>query len=317
MLGELNFSIQTKLFIYTFVPTIETHMSKTRKHTNRRLRSSYFTTIVSMSMVLFMLGLLGLLILNSKKINDHVKGNIGFSIIMQNEVPLVRVMELKKALDAAPYVKYTEYISPEQAAEDLQKDLGENFIDFLGFNPLLPSIDLRLNANYANMDSLKVIEQQVLENKDVKEVYYQASLVEMINHNAKRIGFFILLFSGLLLIVSVTLIHNTIRLAVHSKRFLIRSMQLVGATRAFIRAPFVRIGMLHGLIAALFASLGLGVLIYFLIQEIPELLSLQDFKLFLLLFAGILIISMIITWWSNRKAVNTYLKAHTDDLYIH
>lgn len=292
-------------------------MSKPKKHTNRRLRSSYFTTIVSMSMVLFMLGLLGLLILNSKKINDHVKSNIGFSIIMQNEVPLVRVMELKKALDAAPYVKYTEYISPQQAAEDLQKELGENFVDFLGFNPLLPSIDLYLNADYANVDSLKVIEQQVLKNKDVKEVYYQASLVEMINHNAKRIGFFILLFSALLLIVSVTLIHNTIRLAVHSKRFLIRSMQLVGATRSFIRAPFVRTGILHGLIAALFASLGLGVLIYFLIQEVPELLSIQDFNLFLLLFAIILIISMIITWWSNRSAVNTYLKAHTDDLYIH
>ncbi len=149
-------------------------MSKPKKHTNRRLRSSYFTTIVSMSMVLFMLGLLGLLILNSKKINDHVKSNIGFSIIMQNEVPLVRVMELKKALDAAPYVKYTEYISPQQAAEDLQKELGENFVDFLGFNPLLPSIDLYLNADYANVDSLKVIEQQVLKNKDVKEVYYQA-----------------------------------------------------------------------------------------------------------------------------------------------
>lgn len=292
-------------------------MGKQHKHNSRRLRSSYFTTIVSISMVLFMLGLLGLLILNSQKISQHVKENIGFSIIMQNELPLTRIMALKKDLDAAPFVKYTEYISPEQAAEALQADLGEDFLDFLGFNPLLPSIDLRLSAKYANIDSLQQIENTLLQNTDIKEVYYQKSLVEMINHNLRRIGIIILLFSGFLLIVSITLIHNTIRLAVHAKRFIIRSMQLVGATRSFIRGPFVRLGMLHGLIAALFASVALGGVVYALIQEVPELLSLQDFKLFAILFISLLGISLLITWWSNRLAVNTYLKASTDDLYKH
>jgi len=262
-----------------------------------------------------MLGLLGLLLLNSKKIGDHVKENIGFSIIMNEGVKEARIMELKKTLDASDFVKYTEYITSEEAAEELQNDLGEDFIGFLGYNPLLPSIDLRLNAQYANVDSLKVIETHLLENPDIKEVYYQESLVEMINENVRRISIFILIFSVLLLIIAVALINNTIRLSVYSKRFLIRTMQLVGATKSFIRTPFILTGILHGLISALIASAALIGIIYFLLQQIPELVSINDFSLFAILFAFIVLAGILITWISNRSAVNKYLKAKADELY--
>ena len=290
-------------------------MKAQKKVSKRKLQSSYMTTIVSITLVLFMLGLMGLLILNSKKLSDYVHENIGFSIIMNAGVKEARIMELKKTLDASEFVKYTEYITPEEAAEELQAELGEDFIDFLGYNPLLPSIDLRLNASYANVDSLKIIENKLLKNTDIKEVYYQESLVEMINDNVRRISFFILIFSSLLLIISITLINNAIRLSVYSKRFIIRTMQLVGATRSFIRTPFILTGILHGLIAALIASLALLGIIYLLLQELPELISLKDFKLFVMLFAFVFLSGVLITWLSNRSAVNKYLKAKPEDLY--
>lgn len=290
-------------------------MKPQKKVSKRKLQSSYLTTIVSITLVLFMLGLLGLILLNSKKLGDHVRENIGFSIIMNPGVKEARIMELKKTLDASDFVKYTEYITPEEAAEELQQELGEDFIGFLGFNPLLPSIDLRLNAQYANIDSLKVIEAHLLENTDIKEVYYQESLVEMINKNVRRISFFILIFSFLLLIIAMALINNTIRLSVYSKRFLIRSMQLVGATKSFIRTPFLLTGILHGLLAALLASSALVGILYFLLQQIPELVTINDFKSLAVLFAFVVLTGVLITWLSNLSAVNKYLKAKPDELY--
>ncbi len=290
-------------------------MKPQNKVSKRKLQSSYLTTIVSITLVLFMLGMLGLILLSSKKLGDHVKENIGFSIIMNTEVKEARIMELKKSLDASDYVKYTEYITPEEAAAELQIELGEDFIGFLGYNPLLPSIDLRLNADYANVDSLKVIEGQLLQNSDIKEVYYQESLVEMINSNVRKIGFFILVFSLLLLVIAIALINNTIRLSIYSKRFLIRSMQLVGATKPFIRTPFVLTGILHGLLAAFFASSALIGILYFLLQQIPDLVTISDFKLFAMLFGFVILTGVIITYLSNLSAVNKYLKAKPDELY--
>lgn len=290
-------------------------MKPQNKVSKRKLQSSYLTTIVSITLVLFMLGMLGLILLSSKKLGDHVKENIGFSIIMNSEVKEARIMELKKNLDASDFVKYTEYITPEEAAKELQTELGEDFIGFLGYNPLLPSIDLRLNADYANVDSLKVIEAQLLQNSDIKEVYYQESLVEMINANVRKISLFILVFSLLLLVIAIALINNTIRLSIYSKRFLIRSMQLVGATKSFIRTPFILTGILHGLLAALFASSALVGILYFLLQQIPDLVTISDFKLFAVLFGFVISTGVIITWLSNLSAVNKYLKAKPDELY--
>jgi cell division transport system permease protein len=261
------------------------------------------------------MGLLGLLILNSKKLSDHVKENIGFSVVMNPGVKEARILELKKNLDAADFVRYAEYVTPEEAADELQKDLGEDFIGFLGFNPLLPSIDLRMSADYANVDSLQVIEKKLLSNPDIKEVYYQKSLVNLVNQNIRRMGIVLFVFSFLLLLISMALISNTIRLAVYSKRFIIRTMQLVGATRGFIRKPFLITGIMHGLLSALIASAMLAVIIYFSMKQIPELLTLQDYNLLLILFGFVIFLGVFITWISNLSAVNKYLKVNPDKLY--
>lgn len=290
-------------------------VKKSDKASKRKLQSSYFTTIVSISLVLFLMGLLGLLILNSKKLSDHVKENIGFSVVMNPGVKEARILELKKNLDAADFVRYAEYVTPEEAADELQKDLGEDFIGFLGFNPLLPSIDLRMSADYANVDSLQVIEKKLLSNPDIKEVYYQKSLVNLVNQNIRRMGIVLFVFSFLLLLISMALISNTIRLAVYSKRFIIRTMQLVGATRGFIRKPFLITGIMHGLLSALIASAMLAVIIYFSMKQIPELLTLQDYNLLLILFGFVIFLGVFITWISNLSAVNKYLKVNPDKLY--
>lgn len=291
-------------------------MSKAEdKYSKRRLKSSYITTVVSITLVLFMLGMLGLIILHAKKLSDYVKENIGFSIIMKENVKEAGIIQLQKTLDASNYVKSTEYITKEKAAEELTKDLGEDFIDFLGYNPLLPSIDLRLKAEYANIDSLDIIEKDLLANKNVKEVFYQKSLVHLINKNLKKISIIILGFSILLLIIAIALINNTIRLSVYSKRFLIKSMQLVGATQAFIRRPFILKGILHGIMGAFIAILLLVGILYFSQQEIPELVNLQDADLFISIFGFVILLGIIISWISTFFAVKKYLNLKADSLY--
>ena len=208
------------------------------KSSQKRLQASTVTTIISISLVLFMLGLLGLIILHAGKLSDYVRENIGFSVIIKEEIKEPAILEFQKKLDTESFVKSTDYITREQAAEDLTKELGEDFVDFLGYNPLLPSIDIRLNAEYANNDSLKILESKLLANNVVKEVFYHKSLVDMVNRNIKRISLVILSFSLVLLLISIALINNTIRLSVYSKRFIIKAMQLVGATRSFIRKPW-------------------------------------------------------------------------------
>lgn len=285
------------------------------KYYKRRYRASYFTSIVSITLVLFMMGLLGLIVLHAKKLSNHVKENIGFSIIMKDGIKEAGIIELKKKLDASLFVKTTEYITREKAAEIMQEDLGENFIDFLGYNPLLPSIDLRLRADYANIDSLNKIETELLLDPNVKEVWYQKSLVYQINRNVRRISFVILGFSVLLLIIAIALINNTIRLAVYSKRFLIRSMQLVGATQHFIRKPFIRQGLMQGVYSALIAIIILSGILYLVQNELPELVSLQDYDLILTLFGFVLVLGLIISWISTYFAVRKYLVMSTDNLY--
>ena len=189
------------------------------KYNRKRLNSSYITTIVSITLVLFMLGLLGLIVLHAKKLSDYVKENIGFSIIMKENVKEAGIIKLQKILDATEYVKSTEYITKEEAAKEFEEELGEEFTSFLGYNPLLPTIEVRFKAEYANNDSLTIIKEKILENSNVKEVFYQESLVDVVNKNVRKIGFIILGFSTLLLIIAIALINNTIRLSVYSKRF--------------------------------------------------------------------------------------------------
>ncbi len=291
-------------------------MSKDQdKYTRRRLQSSYLSTIISVSLVLFMLGLLGLIVLHAKKLSDYVKENIGVSIILKEETQITDVTQLKKSLESARYVKTSEYITKEKAAKKLQDDLGEDFISFLGYNPLLSSIEVRLKAEYANNDSIAWIEKDLLKNTKIKEVFYQKSLVEMVNENIKKISLVILGFSGLLMLIAIALINNTIRLSIYSKRFIIKSMQLVGATKGFIRKPFLFAGIIQGIFAALIAICLLWGVLYFAQKEIPELFELQDTEMFLSLFGIVAALGILISLISTFFAVRKYLKINTSDLY--
>ena len=285
------------------------------KYSKRKLAGSSITTIVSLSLVLFMLGLLGIIILNTRKLSENIKENIGFQIILNDNAKDVDVAHLTKTLDASQYVKSTELISKEEAARRLQKDLGEDFLNFLGYNPLLSSIDVHLKAEYANTDSINWIEKEMLQSKLVKEVVYQKSLVTMINENVNKISLIILIFSGLLMIIALALINNTIRLSIYSKRFIIKTMQLVGATQGFIRRPFVLKGIKHGIYGAMFAIAMLIGVLYFSQKQLPELADLQDEKMLLSLFGLVIVLGIIISWISTSLAVRKYLRLKSDDLY--
>jgi len=289
-----------------------------QKFEKRRLRSSYVSTVVSISLVLFMLGSLGFIVLNAKKIADYAKERILLSVVLKDNLKDADVEQFKKSLDVAPYVKAAEYVSKQQAAERLQKDLeGEDFIGVLDYNPLPNAIELNLHADYANPEGIAKIKKELLKNDMVKEVLYQKSLVASMNENLETISIVLIVFCGLLFIISIALINNTIRLALHSKRFLIKTMQLVGATGKFIRRPFVQMGILNGIYASMIAS-GLLTGVFYLTQkEIPELLDIeiQNALLFGSLFVMIFFIGIIISWASTHLAIQKYLKLHSDDLY--
>ncbi len=289
--------------------------NKEEKIIGRRLKASYFTTVASITLVLFVMGLLGLTILFTRQLSDHVKENIGFTIFLHHNVGLSEINNLQHALEAMDAVKATEYISKEQAAEALMNELGEDFVEFLGYNPLSSSIITRLNASYANPDSLAVFEEWVQRNSIVAEVDYQKDLVHLVNENIHRIGLGMLIFSALLLMIASALINNTIRLGVFSKRFLIKSMQLVGATQSFIRKPFVKRGLLQGLIAAMFSNILLLVTLYIMQKNVPELLLFEELKLLLALFLVVIALGLIISWISTYFAVRKYLNIKTDSLY--
>jgi cell division transport system permease protein len=273
------------------------------------------STIVSISLVLFMLGLLGMIVLHVQKLSDYVKENIEVTVFLKENLSDAEILQLQKNLDATSSVKSTEYISKEKAAKKLSEDLGEDFVSFLGFNPLLPSLDVRLKAEFANPDSLKRFDRDLSQNRIVKEVYYQKSLVNLVNENLRSISLVILVFSGLLAIIAVALINNTIRLALYSKRFLIKSMQLVGATQSFIRQPFVSTGILHGFYGSIIAIVLLSIVYGMAARQIPELFSLQDLQMMVTLFAGVIVTGLLISWVSTTFAVRKYLRLKMDDLY--
>ncbi len=281
----------------------------------RRLFSSYFTSTVSITLLLILLGTIGLLLLNTQRLSEYVRENIIFKVILKDNVREVDIFQIQKALDAKPYVKQTEYIPKEKAAVELQEALGEDFIEHIGHNPLLPSIEVKFFASYANNDSIAKIETDLREFDDIKEVYYQKNLIHTVNENVRKITFFILVFSGLLLLIAITLINNTIRLSVHSKRFLIRTMQLVGATAGYIRRPFLYRSMIQGFVGALFAISALIGGVYYLQNQLSGIIRLNDLKLLGVLFGIVTLLGIGINWISTYAAVTKYIRIKTDKLY--
>jgi cell division transport system permease protein len=289
---------------------------KERKISGSRLRSSYFTTIISVALVLFCLGIVGFLILNAQKVSEYVKENIGFAVYIKNEAKEVDIIRLQKLLDAKKYVKSTRYVSKEEAAEELKKELGEDFVEWMGYNPLPPSIDVYLFAEYAHTDSVPWIHQDLMHYQVVEEVDYQEDMLVLINDNVEKISFIIIGFSFLLFLIALTLIHNTIRLSVYSKRFIISTMQLVGATNGFIRRPFLRKAVIIGLLAAIIAISLLTGFIYLADQQVKGVLQFQDYTLLAILYAAVALTGVVLNYLSTFFAVNKYLKMKIDDLYF-
>lgn len=288
---------------------------KEARISSMQLRSSYVTTIISISLVLFVIGLIGLLLLNAHKISRHVKENIGITVFINDDVKEVDMIKLQKSLDASVFVRSTQYVSKSQAAEELTNELGEDFVKFLGYNPLLPSIEVKLQANYANADSIAKIEKKLISYSQVKEVSYQKSLIEAVNQNIKKISIVLLVFCGLLFIISLSLVNNTIRLSVYARRFLIKTMELVGATRSFVRTPFILKSLGHALYSIVIAFILLGGVIYMIDKHIPELSLLYEIDTIAILYASIMVIGLLIVWISNLFAVNRYLRMKGNELY--
>ena len=282
----------------------------------QKLKTSSVTVVISLALVLFMLGLLGLVVINAKKLSNHIKENVGFQVVLKDTTTQAELDILKQEISSSAFTKEVAYISKDEAAKKLQQDLGEDFITFLGYNPLLSSLDVKLNSDYANIDSLAGFEKQIMQKHFVKEVIYHKDMIKQVNDNAKVISFYILIFSGLLLVVAIALINNTIRLSIYAKRFLIRTMYLVGATQGFIRMPFILKGVRQGVIAGLLAGFLLAGFLVLSTNYIPDLLQLQDPNLLAVLFGGIVALGILISGLSAALSVSRYLRLKTDDLYF-
>lgn len=280
-----------------------------------RLTGSYLTVVISVSLVLFLLGLLGLLVVNARQLSDYFKESLSFYIILDENSREADISMLQKDLDAKPYVKSTKYVSKEEAAAKMKQDLGEDFINFLGDNPLPPSIDVFLYAGYTNTDSVSRIEKYVTNYPFVKEVYYQESLLILINENIRKISVFLLIISAFMCIIAITIINNTIRLSIYSKRFIIRTMQLVGATKSFIRKPFLMQSVLQGLMSALIAMSLIAGLLYLVEKEFFSVFAFETPEVLLTVGASIILAGILINVVSTFFSVNRYLDIPEDKLY--
>jgi cell division transport system permease protein len=296
--------------------TLACYMTQVQeKHTQRKLRTSSASTVISISLVLFMLGILGLVLINAQRLSNYVKENIGFTVMLKEDVKEIDVLQFQKTLDASDWVKASQYVSKEEAATTLQQDLGEDFLQFLGFNPLSSSLDLHLHAAHTSTEQLTALEQELKQHHLVKDVVFQKDLVEAINQNVKKMSLLLLGFCALLFVIAIALINNTIRLSVYSKRFLIRTMKLVGATNGFIRKPFMYSGITQGIFGALIGILLLMTALLGIQQEMPELLVLQDLPTVGVILGAMLAFGILMSLLATNIAVGKYLRMNEDDLY--
>ena len=285
------------------------------KYQKRRLISSYFSVALSIALVLFLLGVLGLLVLNAKKVADHFKEQVTVTIYLKDSAKDVEIKQLEKSLAMADYVKSTDFVSKAQAAEAMKAESGEDFMDFLGFNPLKNSIDVNLKADFVTSEKLETISQEALSKNFVEEVNYDNDLVKLMNNNVKKISFWILFISAVFTLIAVLLINSSIRLAVYSKRFTIKTMQMVGATKRFIRRPFIWRSVRLGIIGAIIALIGMAVVLHFINKTFPELELLNNPILIVALFVFVFVLGIFITWVSTFFATQRFLNLNTDKLY--
>ena len=285
------------------------------KFQKRRLISSYFSVVLSVFLVLFLLGMLGLFIINSKKLADDFRENIAMTVFFKKEANDTIIKSFYAELKKAPFAKTFEYVSKDAAAKQHTDIIGEDFVTFLGENPLQNSFDIHLKADYVYKDSIAKVESQLRKNPMISDIVYDKQLVNLVNDNIKKVSMWILIISGFFTIIAVLLINSSLRLSIHSNRFIIKTMQMVGATKAFIRKPFVLRSVRLGMIGAGLAIIALiGVLIY-LESNFPDLGLLDDQLLIALVLISVFALGVLITWVSTYFATQRFLNLRTDDLY--
>ena len=290
-------------------------MAENKKVSSVSFFNSRLTSVISISLVLFLLGLILLIGMLGNKLSVYVKENLSFSIVLKDNQKETEIKKMQKSLDALPFIKSTEYISKEQAAKELEEELGENPETFLGFNPLQASIEVKLHSEYANPDSLQVIEKKIRNYTSVSELLYRKDMMEMVHNNMKRLGLILLTLAVVLMIISFVLISNTIRLLIYSKRFLIHTMKLEGATSGFIRRPFVKYNMVSGIFASILAILMLTGALYYLQNELKGFIQILDMQTLLLVYVAVFALGIVLSVIATIFAVNKYLRMGIDKLY--
>ncbi len=285
------------------------------QYQKRKLISSYFSVVISIALVLFLLGSLGLLVLNAKKVADHFREQVVVTIYLNDSAKEVEVNQLQKSLAMAEYTKEAKYVSKEEAAQIVKSDIGEDFMEFLGANPLQNSIDVYLKADYVTNETLDGITKELSNKAFIEDITYDNDLVEIMNNNVRKITFWVLILSAVFTLIAVLLINSSIRLAVYSKRFIIKTMQMVGATKRFIRKPFVLKSIQLGVIGAIVALIGMAVVLYYLDKTFPELELVQNPVIVGALFVGVFLLGILITWISTFIATQRFLNLKTDQLY--
>jgi cell division transport system permease protein len=285
------------------------------KHQKRRLISSYFSVVISIALVLFLLGSLGLLVLNAKSISDNFKEQVILTIYLEDSSKDVEIKQLEKSLAFSEYIKQTEFVSKESAADFMKLEYGEDFLDDIGYNPLKNSIQVNLKASYVTTRRLDSISESNLKKNFVEDIKYDKDLVSLMNSNVKRLSLWILIISGIFTAIAVLLINSSIRLAVYSKRFSIKTMQMVGATKKFIRTPFIWRSIRLGIIGSLIAITGMAIVLYYVNISFPEFQLIQNKVSIGLLFASIFLTGILIAWWSTFFATQRFLNLKTEQLY--
>jgi cell division transport system permease protein len=285
------------------------------KFQKRRLISSYFSVVLSVFLVLFLLGILGLFIINSQKLANDFKEKIAMTVFFKNEANDTILKAFGTELKKAPYARSMVYVTKEEAAKQHTDIIGEDFMTFLGENPLQNSFDIHLKADYVEKDSIAKIERNLRANAMISDIVYDKQLVNLVNDNIKKVSMWILIISGFLTFIAVLLINSSLRLSIHSNRFIIKTMQMVGATKAFIRKPFVMRSVKLGMIGALLAIFALvGVLIY-VETSFPDLGILDNPILTAIVLVAVFGVGILITWISTHFATQRFLNLRTDDLY--
>jgi len=289
--------------------------SKFESYQNRRLRSSYFSVVISIALVLFMVGFLGLVLLKSSQVANHFKEEIVITLFLKNETSKEQIKNLRNSLKKEEFTSNIVFIDKEEAAKFYVKDLGEDFIAYLGTNPLKNSIDIYLKPDFVTPLKMEQISKKFQKNSFVFEVSYDKTLVTFLTQNIQKVSFWLFIISSFFGLIALILINSSIRLSIYSKRFNIKTMQMVGATKRFIRKPFLWRSVKLGFLGAFISFLGLGIVIYYIDKKIPTLELLSDYSVMIYISSAIVIVAFIISWLSTFFATQRFLNLQTEELY--